>query len=879
MKEIHIVKNNGSKEVFNFDKISEHIHFACEGLNGVSESEIAMNARLKIYDGCKSKDIQDALVKSAVELTSADEPDYDLVAGRLLNQKLRKEVYGQFTPKPFKDEVIARVKKGIYTKDILENYTEEELEFYGSKIKYNLDETLPHISVSQWYNKYLIKYKGKVIETPQEVFMLIPMVIFAKEQNRKDLILTGYKLLSQRKISLPTPIMNGVRTQYKKYISCNLINTGDSTVSLSQAVAKVMQCTAAKSGLGLNASSIRGIGADIGTPSRCKHMGILPLIKTVEAATASLSQVGRSGSVNINMPFYHYEIDLFCQLGDAKGTEQTRARHTDQTIILNKWFLKKALNKEEIFLFHTNIVPELFENLGNEKEFDRLYQKYAEKVPSKDKKKVNAFDLLSLFIFERAITGRVYFVFADNCYNTRVFKKTVYSTNLCCLAGDSMIETDRGLMPIKDVKKGDMVLSYNEETKQTEFKKCLNSIMTSPEREVLEIEYNGKKLVCTPDHRILTKRGYVEAQDLKENDELICKGTFYTKQEKLVLCKNPVKIPVYDIEVEDNHNFFANDICVHNCEILLPHTALDGSEGEPEIGACILGNMNLGYSELSDVPVVANWLVRFLDCLIDESTYDIKEVEYATKNRRALGIGISNLFGALAKNKIFYNTDEGREFLHTYAESFYYHLLKASNELAKEKGKCNLFDDTRYADGTLCFDEFISNSYNNYKLKCDWDTLRASIKEYGLRNSTLCATPPSANSGIISNATSSVEPPRELVAVKTDKNDTYKKLVPYYKNCKNYYTTAWGDDFNNKDYFKLISNLVKFTDQSISLNQYTNVLNDERKQVSINQILEELILCFNAGIKTLYYQNFLSVDNADGLSEKETGCSSGGCQV
>ena len=746
MKEIHIVKNNGLKEVFNFDKISEHIHFACEGLNGVSESEIAMNARLKIYDGCKSKDIQDALVKSAVELTSADEPDYDLVAGRLLNQKLRKEVYGQFTPKPFKDEVIARVKKGIYTKDILENYTEEELEFYGSKIKYNLDETLPHISVSQWYNKYLIKYKGKVIETPQEVFMLIPMVIFAKEQNRKDLILTGYKLLSQRKISLPTPIMNGVRTQYKKYISCNLINTGDSTVSLSQAVAKVMQCTAAKSGLGLNASSIRGIGADIGTPSRCKHMGILPLIKTVEAATASLSQVGRSGSVNINMPFYHYEIDLFCQLGDAKGTEQTRARHTDQTIILNKWFLKKALNKEEIFLFHTNIVPELFENLGNEKEFDRLYQKYAEKVPSKDKKKVNAFDLLSLFIFERAITGRVYFVFADNCYNTRVFKKTVYSTNLCC-------------------------------------------------------------------------------------------------------------------------------------EILLPHTALDGSEGEPEIGACILGNMNLGYSELSDVSVVANWLVRFLDCLIDESTYDIKEVEYAAKNRRALGIGISNLFGALAKNKIFYNTDEGREFLHTYAESFYYHLLKASNELAKEKGKCNLFDDTRYADGILCFDEFISNSYNNYKLKCDWDTLRASIKEYGLRNSTLCATPPSANSGIISNATSSVEPPRELVAVKTDKNDTYKKLVPYYKNCKNYYTTAWGDDFNNKDYFKLISNLTKFTDQSISLNQYTNVLNDERKQVSINQILEELILCFNAGIKTLYYQNFLSVDNADGLSEKETGCSSGGCQV
>lgn len=340
------------------------------------------------------------------------------------------------------------------------------------------------------------------------------------------------------------------------------------------------------------------------------------------------------------------------------------------------------------------------------------------------------------------------------------------------------------------------------------------------------------------------------------------------------ITKKTEKIPVYDIEVEDNHNFFANELCVHNCEIFLKQAPLDGALGTPEIATCILGNMNLGYSKDADIPDIAKFLVNFLDSLIDVSEYTIPEAEYSAKNRRTLGIGISNLFGFLAKNKLFYNTKEARQTVFHLVEEFYYNLLKESNELAKELGKCELFDDTIYSEGKFVFER---HDHLEFKLKQNWNLLRENIKKYGLRNSTLMAVPPAATSSLPSNATPGVEPPRELVTVHTDKHTSVKRLVPFYKTSKNYYTTAWSDDFNNIDYFKLIACIQKFVDQSISLNQYT----DTRKtKLKIEDVLDELILSFNSGIKTWYYQNFRNTDDSDGISDAiDEKCASGACSV
>lgn len=757
--DIQIIKNDGTKEQLNIDKIYSHLQYACEGLN-VSQVDIIKNAKLKFFNNMKSSSIQDSLIQSAQEMISEETPDYELCAGRLLNQKIRKELYNQYEPLDFKTQVKKRIREGHYSKD-LEVYSDEDLDFLESKIDYELDNQLSYSALKQFYDKYLIKNKNKTIELPQEVLMLIPMSMFYKTKDLK-LITLGYKLLSQRKISLPTPIMNGARTVYKQFISCNLINAGDSTDSLAKAAEMVMKCTSNKSGIGLNISFIRGLGARIGNPERVKHTGILPLIKTYESATASLTQLARGGSSNLTAPFYHYEIELFSQLSDNKGTVETRARHTDQTIILNRWFMKKALAKEDIYLFHMNEVPGLYNLLGEEEKFNEQYERYAKSVPNRHKKKVNAWDLLGLFIYERSITGRLYFTFADN-FIKNSFKENLYQTNLCCE-------------------------------------------------------------ISVPSHSL------------------------------------------------DGFN----------------HITQKHNDTVPEIGVCILGNINLGYIKNEEIPEAANFLVRFLDTMIEENDYNSEYIEYAAKNRRTLGIGISNLFGYLAKNKLFYNTQEAREKIHEIMELFSYHLHKVSIQIAKENtafghdgevvvsGRCKLFGDTVYSEALFPFERFVNTKYTNFKLKQDWESLRRELQRYGIRNSSLMAVPPAGTSAEISNSTNGVEPPRGLVTIKTDKNSSFKKLVPFFKTSKHYYTTSWGLEFNNLDYFKLISVIQKFVDQSISLNQYTDTT--KTRKVKIQEIIEELIECFNLGIKTLYYQNFRTTDDIDGLSE-QVGCESGGCSV
>ena len=743
---INIIKTNGNIEPYNAEKINEKVAYACEGLSGVSVSDVVMNASIRISNNTKSLDIQKALIQSANELVSEETPNYEIVAGRLLNQKLRKEVYNSYEPtKSFYEYIVERVKKGYYDKILLDKYTKEELDFYGSKIKYKQDETLSYISVNQFYTKYLIKNKqGKVIETPQESYMILNLCVFAEHPERKKYILNGYKFLSEKMVSLPTPIMNGLRTNYKKFISCNVIDLGDSVESLSIALDRFLRMTASKAGIGFNSSRIRGIDADIG--GRMKHTGVLPLLKAYESATTALSQISRNGSSNNNNVWYHYEIELIAQLKDTRGTAETRTRHTDQTIILNNYFLKKALNKEDVYLFHPNQVPGLYEVLGNEEEFAKLYEKYSEEIPKKDKKKINAYQLLDLILFERSFTGRIYLVFADNIYKG-CWKNPVYNVNLCC-------------------------------------------------------------------------------------------------------------------------------------EVVVPSTPLDGSLGTPEIGSCILGGINHGYAKDDDIEAICDYLVNFLDYMIDYSDYSIPEVEYSAKKRRTLGIGHSDIFHYLAKNKKFYNTTEGRELIHNRIEKCYYYLLKASNELAKTRGKCELYDDTKYSQGYLSFDEYKDNKETNFKLLMDWKTLRESIKEFGLRTSTVSNTPPFGNSSILSNSTPGIEPPRELITIKGDKTTKIMKLVPEYTRFKNYYTTAWGDDFNNIDYFKFIGIFQKFTDQAISTNQYTNVLRYKDNTVPLTEIIKEILTANKYGLKTLYYQNFLSIENKDGISdEKQEGCGSGGCVV
>lgn len=674
---IHIIKNNGDREIFDAEKIHKHLHFACQNLD-VDSISIIKDARLKIFDGAKSVDIQDSLIKSAQEKISEDSPDYELVAGRLLNQKLRKEVFNQYSPLDFKSQVKERIKKGFYTED-LNAYSDEELDYFGSLINYELDNELPYSALNQMYSKYLIKHNKKCIEVPQEVFILIPMAIFYNTdvEYRKKYIKLGYELLSQRKISLPTPIMNGARTSYKKFISCNLLNFGDSVESFARGLEAILKCTSAKSGLGVNTSFIRGLGAPVGKPSRMAHTGMLPIVKAIESATSALVQIGRGGSSNLTMPFFHYEIELFSQLGDSKGSLENRARHTDQTIIINKWFLEKALNKEDIFLFHMSVVGnpdtklDLYDALGDYKRFDELYNYYSTKVSNKNKKKINAYDLLSLIINERMITGRVYIVFADNFVNSS-FKENLYMTNLCC-------------------------------------------------------------------------------------------------------------------------------------EISVPSHSLDNYKGiSGELGTCILGNINFGHSKESDIPKAADFLVRFLDNMINISDFAMPEIEYSATKRRTLGIGVSNLFGYLAKAKLFYNTKEAREHISDLMELFYYNLVKTSIELAKERGACELYNESYYSNNKFIFERYLEAGIKpEFKPKLDWESLRENLSKYGMRHSSLSAVPPAGNCISEDHTIETYEGNFNLKDICNRESIDYNDLKPGWYDLKSplKVPTFEGDSISNRFYY------------------------------------------------------------------------------
>ena len=900
MKQINVIKRGGSKEPFNPEKLHEAVMFACEGLTGVSVSEIEINANIQLMNNIKTSDIQDIVIKSAHDLISEENPNYQYAAARLLNQKIRKEVYKQYEPLPFLDEVKKRVKNGFYDSEIFDYYTDEEIEYFGKKIRYQKDEKFTYAGLSQLYTAYLIKDKNKKpIETPQEIFMLIQMYAFRKypKDKRKQLIIDGYKIHSDGEISFPTPIMVGMRGRFRRFISCNLINTGDSAVSLSRAADAVMRLTASRSGLGVGAGWIRGLGAPIDS-GRIFHTGIVPILQVYEKGTLAFTQGSRGGSSTMYYPFFHTEIEDIIVLKNNKGTEENRVRQADHCIQFNRLFFKRLKNNEEITLFYMNSVPGLYTCMGEPEKFEKLYTYYERTIPKKDQKRVKASEIWDLFINEVYQTGRIYWMDMDNSVSHSSFiqdRAPITMSNLC-LAGDTIVETDKGPSLLKDIKRGDKVKTFNINTGAVEFKPVTKWLRTSPSADVMKITHipSGKFIECTADHQIWThNRGYVEARNLCETDILEVDNE-YTHTPSIKIEYTNKRIPVYDISVKDNHNFYANDILVHNCtEITTPALPLDENykisfydgekvswkKFEPEIGVCILASFNLGQVKNIDrIPVIADYLVRFLEEVIDYQEYAMPEVEYAAKKRRTLGIGISDVFHLLAKNKIFYNTKEGRNFLHKWMEKISYYLIKTSIELAQERGPCELYEDTKYSQGLLpidtykrTVDELTDEPYHE-----DWDSLREKLKKYGIRHSTLIAIAPTASSSMVANNTPGIDPPRKLLNIKEDKNQVVKQLVPDFHRYKNYYTTAW--EIDNIQYIKFVAVAQKFTDQAISTNRYVDYSKWSDNKYPKSLVNSEYAAAQKYGLKTLYYVNFRT-DNSDDIEKDDGTCSGGGCKI
>ena len=739
---ISVVKRNGNVESLNLDKVHAMVELACEDLAGVSSSQVEMNSGIQFYDGIKTEDIQEILIRSANDLISLDTPNYQFVAARLLLFGLRKAVFGEHPDKApiLYNHICNCVDHGMYDEELLSVYTEEEWEEIESYVDHDRDYLFTYAGLRQVCDKYLVQDRstGYLFETPQQMYIMIAATLFSKypTDTRLEYVKRYYEAISTHKINIPTPVMAGVRTPLRQFASCVLVDVDDTLDSIFSSDMAIGYYVAQRAGIGINAGRIRGINAKI-RGGEVQPTGVVPFLKKFESTVRCCTQNGiRGGSATVHFPIWHQEIEDIIVLKNNKGTEDNRVRKLDYSIQLSKLFYERFIEDKEITLFSPHDVPALYESFGTDS-FDSLYCQYEldESIPSK---RVSAQGLILDLLKERAETGRLYLMNIDHCNSHSSFKDKVNMSNLC---------------------------------------------------------------------------------------------------QEITLPTDPI-----------NH--------------------IDSEDGE--IALCILSAINVGkLRSLNEMPNLCDLAVRGLEELIDYQEYPVAAARRSTLARRSLGIGFIGLAHYFAKNGVKYNSQEAYNLTHRLTESFQYNLLRASNNIAKEKGACDAFHRTKYIDGILPIDTYkkevddlITVSY-----EYDWDSLRDDIAEFGLRHSTLSAQMPSESSSVVSNATNGIEPPRDYLSIKKSKKGPLKQIVPQFTTYKNNYTLLW-DMPSNEGYINVTAIMQKFFDQAISGNWSYNPENYPDNEVPVSVMANDLLTTYKLGWKTSYYQN--TYDNKKDVDAENT---------
>ena len=788
MKDIEVIKRDGSREKLDYEKIHKVLLWAVDNITGVSASEVELKAHLNLYDGITTTEIHDTLIGAARDLISEDTPNYDRVAGRLEIFNIRKEVYGSYDPCPFIDIVKKNVELGYYDPTIIEEFTDEEINELGEYIVHDRDYNFRYAATQQLVSKYLAQNRttGQIFESPQVAYMLIAMTMFMYDYDGNDIIKSHYTKKQRLKIikefyddvslfktGLPTPILAGARTPTRQYSSCVVIETDDNLDSLSHTNVAIMRYISKKAGLGLNLGRVRPEGSSIRN-GEIKHTGLVPFIKAAKGAVKSCSQGGlRGGSATMHFPIWHTDIENLIVLKNNKGTEETRERHLDYSVGISGFFLERLVKNKDITLLPPNLDGLYDAFYEDPKKFKELYEHYekSDEVPSKLKKKISASKLFGKVLTEGKNTGRIYIHMVDEMNRHTPFDREhdpIHQSNLC-LVGDTKVYTKINgeyktitMKELNDLFHSDneiQVLSMDERTGKNEYRSVTASALMGENRKVIKVVDvpTQMSVVCTPEHKIFThNRGYVMAKDLLDDDELHIEGS---KSKSVTVEEIDGGFDVFDITVEDNHNFYANGILVHNCqEIALPTRPFYGTDDESgRIALCTLANTNLGeFSSPQTMKHPLRRIIRGLDNILSMQEYPMIQAKLSTEEFRPLGIGVNNLAYFLAKNNVSYSDPNALPLVHQWMEHMAYYMQEATIDLAKERGACTRSQYTKRSKGIMLVDtykkkvdELVSNN-----LELDWDKLREDAKVYGVRNATLSATMPSESNSQVMNCMS-----------------------------------------------------------------------------------------------------------------------------
>ncbi|MCA6971095.1 class 1a ribonucleoside-diphosphate reductase subunit alpha [Pectobacterium carotovorum] len=433
-----VTKRDGSKEKINLDKIHRVIAWAAEDLHNVSVSQVELRSHIQFYDSIKTSDIHETIIKAAADLISRESPDYQYLAARLAIFHLRKKAYGQFEPPALLTHVTKMVELGKYDKHLLEDYSPEEFAQMDAFIDHWRDMNFSYAAVKQLEGKYLVQNRvtGDIYESAQFLYILVAACLFSgyPRETRLDYVKRFYDAISTFKISLPTPIMAGVRTPTRQFSSCVLIECGDSLDSINATSSAIVKYVSQRAGIGINAGRIRALGSPI-RGGEAFHTGCIPFYKHFQTAVKSCSQGGvRGGAATLFYPLWHLEVESLLVLKNNRGVEGNRVRHLDYGVQLNKLMYQRLVKGEEITLFSPSDVPGLYDAFfADQDEFERLYVQY-EQDDSIRKQRIKAGELFSLMMQERASTGRIYIQNVDHCNTHSPFDPQiapVRQSNLC----------------------------------------------------------------------------------------------------------------------------------------------------------------------------------------------------------------------------------------------------------------------------------------------------------------------------------------------------------------------------------------------------------------------------------------------------------------
>lgn len=751
---ISIIKRDGSSVPFDIEKLHTVIERACEGLSGVSVSEVIDKSKIQFNEGMKTERIQDIIIQAAVSLISVEKPNYQYVAARLKNYDLRKRVYGQYKPPHLLEIFKKNIEDKKYDAEFLDIYSESEFDELQLAINHKRDKDFTYAAMGQLTEKYLLRdrtKKGSYCETPQVMYMAIAMALFStwESTDRLNMIKKFYNYASLGKFSLPTPIMAGVRTRTRQFSSCVLIKCGDSLDSITATGTAIVKYVSKRAGIGVDFGGIRALGGAI-RGGEMTHTGTIPFIKKFVGDLKSCSQGGiRGGAATMYYPMWHYQFDDMIVLKNNRGNNENRERRTDYGVQINGVMWDRLLGKQSLYLFDPKDVGSdgspFYESFFNDNEKFKVEYEAAIQRAERGEirfKKQSAEEVWQWLLDQRSDTGRIYLAFVDNMNRYSPFTvDTVYQSNLC-----------------------------------------------------------------------------VE-----------------------------IALPTKAFENEDDMN--------------------------GRIALCTLASLNMTAVTFEEMYDVCYTLVSALDSLLEYQDYPMKQAREAVIDYRPLGVGIVNLAHFLAKNFCTYGSPKGLKLVDEWMAHLHYNLVKASNKLAQQFGKCRM--PTVHDQGKVTADlqPIASDILPGGQLPTgmayglDWDALKADLKQYGIRNATLLAIAPTESSSQVLNATNGVEPPKGLASIKGSKDGNYKQLVPDVDTLGPVYELKW--DIRCADYLNTVVVAQRWVDQSISTNTHYDPNRFPGGKIPRSLMLQDMVDFYARGGKTLYYNT--NRDTQEEIEEEETG--------